>query len=199
MHISTAVRLCLLFSPMLYRNKAVCPCLPFPRVQCCVYGGPQHVRARQGGCNCQPGVYLCSLSALALGCNPVFAHSSLVCALQRFTYRGPNLSMLLGAARAPRLAVISVPGLPENRPGLVTGAMQTKISCFYLTTIRVPVGLTCQRIAQAWSQVRCTVTISFFPLSNDQGTSVHGLPRGQARPGHRCVAHHVYLNYEQSG
>jgi hypothetical protein len=44
------------------------------------------------------------------------------CALQRFTYRGPNLAMLLGTARAPRLAVISVPGLPENRPGLVTGA-----------------------------------------------------------------------------
>ncbi|WIA17691.1 hypothetical protein OEZ85_009208 [Tetradesmus obliquus] len=40
---------------------------------------------------------------------------------QRFTYRGPNLSLLLGPGRAPRLAVISVPGLPENRPGLVTG------------------------------------------------------------------------------
>jgi hypothetical protein len=53
--------------------------------------------------------------------------------LQRFTYRGPNLSVLLGATRSPRLAVISVPGLPENRPGLVTGEQQQQhiIKMFY--------------------------------------------------------------------
>lgn len=57
--------------------------------------------------------------------------------LQRFTYRGPNLSLLLGAGRPPRLAVISVPGLPENRPGLVTGArlcvatmLRAAVRCF---------------------------------------------------------------------
>lgn len=46
-----------------------------------------------------------------------------------FTYRGPALSALLGPARAPLLAVISVPGLPENRPGLITG--DNKRLCVY--------------------------------------------------------------------